>query len=62
MANGGSCHQFRQKVAFAGPTGEKSRGAVAAGPPFAGRGLLCYRCTPIAMFGRGGVQWRKSIA
>src|ERR1044071_8623021 len=65
MANGGSCHQFRDKGAFAEPTGKKPRRVLRCGPRFAASGLLCYRCVP-HYHDRGhdrarGVPWRKSI-
>jgi hypothetical protein len=61
-ANGGSCHQFRWKIPFAGIGREKSRGHREAGPAFAGEAPLCYRCAPIAAIGRGGAERRESVA
>jgi len=60
-ANGGSCHQFRWKISFAGSAAKKAVG-VAGGPAFAGAAPLCYRCASIAAIGRGGAERRKSVA
>jgi hypothetical protein len=62
MANGGSCHQFRQKVAFAGPAWKKSRRVLLPRPAVCRQSPAVLSVQPHWPVWTRGIQGRKSIA